>query len=161
MVAECPLRWACTHASCMQCMLCPAHLLPGAPCGWQPWLPTAGPIPRRSTGYNPSQRTGCPAWLAMQATAPRLLEVLSADMPAEVERLRSVFLGFAAFGAPRGAAPPTELDGVGAQGLQLACSTGSALSALSCQGAMECPRPQAVQTGRCPDLPHVVSDGHD
>ncbi|KAL4440442.1 hypothetical protein ABPG75_003443 [Micractinium tetrahymenae] len=46
-----------------------------------------------------------------KVTAPRLLDVLSADMPAELERLRSVFLGFAAFGAPRGTVPPTELDG--------------------------------------------------
>ena len=48
------------------------------------------------------------------------MDALSADMREELDRLRGVFLGFAAFGAPRGAAPPAELDGVGAASLGVA-----------------------------------------
>lgn len=57
--------------------------------------------------------------MASQVTAPRLLDVLAADMPEELERLRAVFLGFAAFGAARGAAPPAELDGVSCCNVQI------------------------------------------
>lgn len=46
-----------------------------------------------------------------QATAPRLLEVLGAEMPAELAALRAVFLSFAAFGAAS-KQPVTEIDGV-------------------------------------------------
>lgn len=46
-----------------------------------------------------------------KATAPRLLEVLGAEMPVELAALRSVFQSFAAFGAAS-KQPVTEIDGV-------------------------------------------------
>jgi hypothetical protein len=52
---------------------------------------------------------------SMQVSAPRLLEALTADMPAEVAALRHVFAAFAAFGAGRGQRAG-EMDGVGAAG---------------------------------------------
>lgn len=54
----------------------------------------------------------------LQVTAPKLLDALSAELPAEVAQLRTVFAAFASFGAARSTstAPTAEMDGVCGQG---------------------------------------------
>jgi hypothetical protein len=48
----------------------------------------------------------------VQVTAPKLLDALAAEMPAQLEQLQQAFLSFASFGTARGAAPTCELVGV-------------------------------------------------
>ena len=55
----------------------------------------------------------------LQVTAPKLLDALAAEMPAQLEQLQQAFLSYASFGAARSAAPTCELDGV--RRLSLCC----------------------------------------
>lgn len=65
-----------------------------------------------------------------QITAPRLLDVLAAELPGELGQLCAVFAAFATFGAARGGAPAAaELDGVSMSG-HVTCAPASAVPRL-------------------------------
>lgn len=99
--------------------------------GGRAWLGRRRLLPSCVRVSNPRPPASTPP---PQVTAPKLLDALSAELPGEVARAREVFLAYASFGAPRGAARAEELDGVSAGGDEMGrdWGTGCACVAPAC-----------------------------